>query len=160
MLFTSIEFFIFFLFVFIFQWYIHPLFAKANDEQQSYSLHIFLLLASYYFYMSWDYRFGALILISTLIDFFLAIQIENTEVKSKRKFYLVISLFLNLICILGFFKYYNFFARSINSTAGNFGYSSFFPILNIILPVGISFFTFQSLSYTIDVYRKIIPVER
>lgn len=160
MLFTSIEFFIFFAFVFIFQWYIHPFFVKTEDENQSISLHIFLLIASYYFYMSWDYRFGALILISTLIDFYLAIQIENTEVLYKRKLFLILSLFLNLVCILGFFKYYNFFARSINSAGGYFGSSSIFPILNIILPVGISFFTFQSLSYTIDVYRKIIPVER
>ena len=160
MLFTSIEFFIFFGLVFIFQWYIHPLFSKEDGNDQSTSLHVFLLVASYYFYMSWDYRFGALILISTLIDYYLAIQIFNTENIRMRKLYLLSSLILNLVCILGFFKYYNFFARSLNGVAGNLGYSPFAPILDIILPVGISFFTFQSLSYTIDVYRKVIPVEK
>ncbi|MBK8395774.1 MAG: MBOAT family protein [Leptospiraceae bacterium] len=160
MLFTSIEFFLFFGLVFIFQWYIHPLFSKGDEKEQSTSLHIFLLLASYYFYMSWDYRFGVLILISTLIDYYLALQIAKTDKIRAKKLYLLSSLILNLVCILGFFKYYNFFANSLNATAGNLGYSSIAPILNIILPVGISFFTFQSLSYTIDVYRNIIPAEK
>jgi D-alanyl-lipoteichoic acid acyltransferase DltB (MBOAT superfamily) len=160
MLFTSVEFFIFFGLVFFYQWYVHPLFSKEEGNDQSISLHVFLLLASYYFYMSWDYRFGALILISTLIDYFLAIEIDKTEKQSHRKLYLILSLVLNLVCILGFFKYYNFFAHSINLAGESLGYPPFVPILNIILPVGISFFTFQSLSYTIDVYRKIIPVEK
>lgn len=159
MLFTSVEFFIFFALVFFYQWYVHPLFSNEEQKEDT-SLHVFLLIASYYFYMSWDYRFGALILISTLIDYFLAIEIGKTEVEKKRKFYLILSLVLNLGCILGFFKYYNFLAHSINSASEAVGYSAFAPILNIILPVGISFFTFQSLSYTIDVYRKVIPVEK
>jgi alginate O-acetyltransferase complex protein AlgI len=160
MLFTSVEFFIFFGLVFFYQWYVHPLFTKKDGDEPSTSLHVFLLIASYYFYMSWDYRFGALILISTLIDYVLAIEIGKTEDQSKRKFFLILSLFLNLGCILGFFKYYNFLAHSFNTAGETLGYSPFVPILNIILPVGISFFTFQSLSYTIDVYRKVIPVEK
>ncbi len=160
MLFTSVEFFLFFGVVFFYQWYVNPLFSKEEGDTQSTSLHVFLLLASYYFYMSWDYRFGALILISTLIDYFLAIEISKTENLRSRRFFLLLSLILNLVCILGFFKYYNFFANSVNIAAGNIGYSPVAPILNIILPVGISFFTFQSLSYTIDVYRKVIPEER
>jgi hypothetical protein len=138
MLFTSVEFFIFFALVFFYQWYVHPLFSNEEQKEDT-SLHVFLLIASYYFYMSWDYRFGALILISTLIDYFLAIEIGKTEVEKKRKFYLILSLVLNLGCILGFFKYYNFLAHSINSASEAVGYSAFAPILNIILPVGITF---------------------
>jgi D-alanyl-lipoteichoic acid acyltransferase DltB (MBOAT superfamily) len=106
--------------------------------------------------MSWDYRFGALILISTIIDFILALQIEKESRNKIRLLYLNLSLFLNLICILGFFKYYDFFAKSINYLNG----SETIPVLHIILPVGISFFTFQSLSYTIDVYRGELKAEK
>lgn len=112
--------------------------------------------------MSWDWRFGGLILLSTIIDYYIAIKIDETPEQNKRKFFLNLSLILNLICILGFFKYYNFLAGSINQLAILLGFGSggIIPILSITLPVGISFFTFQSLSYTIDVYRRIIPVEK
>lgn len=112
------------------------------------------------FYMSWNYRFGALIFISTVIDYYLAIRITETDSKKQKKTFLYISVFLNLVCILGFFKYYNFFSENINLFLSLFGFKSPFPLLHIVLPVGISFFTFQSLSYTIDVYREIIPCER
>ncbi len=110
--------------------------------------------------MSWDYRFGALILVSTLVDFILAIYIEKTEDESKRLHLLQISLFLNLVAILGFFKYYHFITGNINSIFTLFGFEKAIPELKILLPVGVSFFTFQSMSYTIDVYRKEIHVEK
>ena len=110
--------------------------------------------------MSWDYRFGALIFISTLIDYILAISIEKSEEHSKRFNLLQISLFLNLVAILGFFKYYNFACDNVNSLFFLLGFEKPLPELKIILPVGVSFFTFQSMSYTIDVYRKEIQVEK
>ncbi len=152
MIFSELEYFLFFGFVFFIYWYLLPIFSKDRN----FLFQGFLLFVSYYFYMSWDYRFGSLILLSTLIDFVLAIYINESDSKNKRLFFLYLSLFLNLICVLGFFKYYLFFANSINQILGN----KYLPILEIILPVGISFFTFQSMSYTIDVYRKEIPVEK
>jgi alginate O-acetyltransferase complex protein AlgI len=110
--------------------------------------------------MSWDYRFGALILLSTLVDYYLAIQIDSSKNQRHREIYLKISLGLNLIAILGFFKYYNFITENISSVFTLFGYNSSVPELKIILPVGISFFTFQSMSYTIDVYKREIQVEK
>jgi alginate O-acetyltransferase complex protein AlgI len=110
--------------------------------------------------MSWDYRFGALIFVSTIVDYILAIYIEKTEVQSKRFNLLQISLILNLVAILGFFKYYNFASDNVNSLFILFGFEKALPELKIILPVGVSFFTFQSMSYTIDVYRKEIEVEK
>lgn len=110
--------------------------------------------------MSWDYRFGGLILLSTVIDYFLAILISEAKSKEVSKYYLILSLFLNLVCILGFFKYYNFLSDSANLFLKDIGYSPLLPVLNVVLPVGVSFFTFQSLSYTIDVYRGVIPCEK
>ena len=152
MIFSDLEYFLFFGIIFFVYWYVLPIFSKDRN----FLFQGFLLFVSYYFYMSWDYRFGSLIFLSTLIDFVLAILIEKSESKPKKLFFLNLSLFLNLICILGFFKYYKFFATAIKLSLGK----EYFPILDIILPVGISFFTFQSMSYTIDVYRKEIPVEK
>ncbi len=110
--------------------------------------------------MSWDYRFGALILLSTCIDYFVGLSLGKTEKQSSRLILLYFSLITNLVLILGFFKYYNFFASTTNSVSGIIGSGNLLPILDIILPAGISFFTFQSLSYTIDVYRREIPFEQ
>lgn len=118
-----------------------------------------LLFASYYFYMSWDWRFGSLILISTLIDFWACKAIEDHSAQSKRKFYLLLSIAVNL-GILAIFKYLNFFIDSVSDLLGLFGIDTGLGPLHIILPVGISFFTFQSMSHTIDVYRREIPAER
>ncbi len=164
MIFSDFEYFLFFLFVFFSVWYLFPALFKDEKKEQR-ILHVFLLIVSYFFYMSWDYRFGALILLSTFIDYFVGWKLGNTENPRARLALLYFSLITNLICILGFFKYYNFVAASINAIGGSsFGDASavtpILPILNIILPAGISFFTFQSLSYTIDVYRKEIPSER
>jgi alginate O-acetyltransferase complex protein AlgI len=109
----------------------------------------FLLFASYFFYGYWDWRFLGLLIFSSIMDFFLAQKIHATNDPSKKKNWLIISIILNLT-ILGFFKYFNFFVDSFQHV---FGVELNSLHLNIILPVGISFYTFQSLSYTFDVYR-------
>ena len=114
---------------------------------------IFLLVVSYFFYGYWDYRFCSLLLLSTVIDYFTGKYIYLSDDNNLRKRFLYISLLTNL-GLLGFFKYFNFFITSFNSTIGVFGYQLDFLHINIILPVGISFYTFQTLTYTIDIYRK------
>ena len=109
---------------------------------------VVLLLASYYFYMRWDPRFALLILASTVLDYILGIAI-STGSPAKKRGLLVVSIVANLT-ILGFFKYYNFF---VSSFAALFGLSEQSAVLQIVLPVGISFYTFKSMSYTIDVYH-------
>lgn len=116
-----------------------------------------LLVASYVFYGWWDFRFLSLIWISTGVDYILGLLLEKEERPGRRKFYLVVSLVSNL-GILGFFKYYDFFIESANPFFGYLGFSV--STLNVLLPVGISFYTFQTLSYTIDVYRRHMPATR
>lgn len=106
-----------------------------------------LLGASYLFYAYWDVRFLALIWFSTAVDFVAGWQIGHSQTQAQRKMWLGVSLLLNL-GTLGFFKYYNFFTDSFNDLL------DVFPELNIILPIGISFYTFQSMSYTIDIFRN------
>lgn len=144
MLFNSIDFAIFLPLVFGAFW----LLPKRSDWQNS-----ILLLASLVFYGWWDYRFLSLILFSTVVDFTIGQQIHRTNAKGKRKMLLGISLFTNL-GLLGFFKYFNFFQNSFIQAFTFFGQNLEGFSLTIILPVGISFYTFQTLSYTIDVYRK------
>jgi D-alanyl-lipoteichoic acid acyltransferase DltB (MBOAT superfamily) len=118
---------------------------------------VFLLTASYFFYGYWDWRFLGLILVSTLLDFFVGRALHGTSTKSRRKLLLFCSAAGNL-GILGFFKYYDFFVDSFAVLAAQFGFQLDYLHLNLILPVGISFYTFQSLSYTIDIYRgKLTP---
>ncbi len=112
-----------------------------------------LLIASYFFYGCWDWRFLSLILISSITDYFCGLQIEKYDEKIDRRKFVLISLFINL-GILAFFKYFNFFVDNFIALVSIFGIHPDIRILNIILPVGISFYTFQTLSYTIDVYRK------
>lgn len=112
-----------------------------------------MLFASYLFYGWWDYRFLSLIFISSVLDYNLGIAMDKTENQKKRKSFLYLSLIGNL-GILGFFKYYNFFVQSFIDTFSSVGIHLNASTLNIILPVGISFYTFQTLSYTIDIYRK------
>jgi alginate O-acetyltransferase complex protein AlgI len=116
---------------------------------------VLLLGASYFFYMWWNPRLIVLILTSTVIDYFLGILLE-TSPTNWRKSLLIVSLIVNL-GILGFFKYYNFFAASLASLLG-WPPDSF--ALHIILPIGVSFYTFASLSYTIDIYRRKITAVR
>ncbi|WP_442264572.1 MBOAT family O-acyltransferase [Tenacibaculum sp. ZS6-P6] len=145
MLFNSIEFAIYLPIVFILYWFV----INRNLKLQN-SL---LVIASYVFYGWWDWRFLSLIFFSSCVDYFIGIGFSNTKNKRKRKFLLWISIFINL-GFLGFFKYFNFFIESFAETFTMLGKPIEVNRLNIILPVGISFYTFQTLSYSIDIYRK------
>lgn len=145
MFFNSIDFAIFLPLVFIIYWIV----SGKNIKLQN----IIVAIASYIFYGWWDYRFLALILFSTLVDYAIGISIHKQEDRLKRKLLLYISIITN-IGFLGFFKYYNFFVDNFCLAFTFFGSEIKANSLNIILPVGISFYTFQTLSYTIDVYRK------
>ena len=114
---------------------------------------VFMLAASYLFYGWWDWRFLSLIVLSTTIDYFVGKRLGAENNNKKRKILLIISVVTNLT-ILGTFKYLGFFAESFSELVQNFGITPDWPTLNLILPIGISFYTFQSLSYTIDVYRN------
>jgi alginate O-acetyltransferase complex protein AlgI len=148
MLFNSIGFLIFLPIVLFLHWYIGKTVKRQN---------ILLLLASYFFYACWDWRFLFLLVFSTLLDYYSGIKIHEAGSKAKAKQWLFISVIINL-GFLGVFKYYDFF---ITSMADALGYLSFHPsiwTLRIILPVGISFYTFHGLSYVIDIYyRKVNP---
>lgn len=117
-----------------------------------------LLVASYYFYMNWNPVYALLMLFSTVVTFACSILVEK-EVFGKRKMWVAASLIINL-AILFFFKYYNFVASSVTDLFSAMGIGAKMSTLNILLPVGISFYTFQALGYTIDVYRKNIPCEK
>ncbi len=117
-----------------------------------------LLIASYYFYMCWKPEYIFLIMTSTLVDYYAGLQMGKTNEKSKRKKYLHLSLIVNLGLLFGF-KYFNFFDHNINDAFQYFNIFYRFPEYNILLPIGISFYTFQTLSYTIDVYRGITKPE-
>jgi len=120
---------------------------------------ILCLLGSYFFYGWWDYRFLSLILISTCIDYFVGLTLDGEEDQGKRKRLLLTSMIANL-GFLAFFKYFNFFETSFVAMMNDLGMQAHPSTLKIILPVGISFYTFQSMSYTIDVYWRKIKVER
>ena len=117
------------------------------------------LIASYFFYGYWDWRFLSLIVFSTCLDYFLGLAIARNEDEKIRKRYLIISMMVNL-GFLGFFKYFNFFIDSFRGMMYDIGLHLNYDTLDIILPVGISFYTFQSMSYTIDVYKRQIPIEQ
>lgn len=148
MLFTQLEFPIFFLVVLVAAWCC----------RQRVPRNTLLLAASYYFYAYWDVRFCGLLVLSTVVDFFVAKSIANSSRRSVQRWLLVLSLVVNL-GVLAFFKYFNFFIESARPLLQALGLSG--ETLNIILPVGVSFYTFQTLSYTIDVYRGTLkPVNR
>lgn len=114
---------------------------------------ILLLIASYYFYMCWNYKYIVLIMVSTVVDYCAGILIYRTDKKLPRKLLLLASLFTNL-GLLFFFKYFNFFGESINAVFDRFNIFYHVPAYHFLLPVGISFYTFQTLSYTIDIYKR------
>ena len=146
MLFNSIEYFFFFIIVIILYW------SLANKKLIFQNT--LLLIASYVFYGWWDYRFLALIFISSLIDFYISKWIYTSGNINKKKFLLSLSLIFNL-GLLAFFKYFNFFIDSWVNLLQGLGYHvNSTTTLSIILPVGISFYTFQTLSYTLDIYYK------
>jgi len=111
-----------------------------------------LIIASYYFYCCWDWRFAVLIVLSTLVDYCAGLFIHHAKTARARKIWLMTSLIINLGC-LGFFKYCDFFIDNFRTLMASAGIDVPLQPLQIILPVGISFYTFQTLSYTLDIYR-------
>ncbi|MBC6997993.1 MBOAT family protein [Cytophaga sp. FL35] len=151
MLFNSIEFAIFIPIVFFLYWFVF----NKNIKFQN----LLIVIASYIFYGWWDWRFLSLIAFSTIVDFSVGIGLSKSEKKLNRKILLWTSIIVNL-GFLGYFKYYNFFVDNFITAFSFFGYRPNLNSLNILLPVGISFYTFQTLSYTIDIYRnKLTPTK-
>ncbi len=148
MLFNSFQ----FLFFFIFVWAL-VLVTRGTVRR------VIILIASYYFYMCWSTRYIWVIWGITLLDYVAGLQIEKAEKPSLRRFYLYLSLFCN-IGLLVFFKYFNFLTGSVGSGARLFGIHYDPPLMSILLPVGLSFHTFQAMSYTIEVYRRKVPAEK
>ena len=145
MLFNSIDFAVFLPIVFLLYW----LLANKSLKLQN----ALIVLASYLFYGWWDWRFLSLILFSTLVDYTIGRKLKSEKNQTKRKILLWTSIFVNL-GFLGFFKYANFFLDNFTAAFSFFGSEIATHSLDIILPVGISFYTFQTLSYTIDVYKQ------
>lgn len=151
MLFNSIGFLVFLPVVFILYWFV---FNKKYQHQN-----LLVLVASFYFYACWDWRFLFLLMFSIGLDFLSGIQIEKSKTNKEAAFWLTLSIVINL-GFLGFFKYYNFFVGSFADLLGGFGFKANVWLLHIVLPVGISFYTFHGLSYVIDIYKKRIKAER
>ncbi|PJZ55376.1 MBOAT family O-acyltransferase [Leptospira barantonii] len=157
--FTTPQYFLFFAIVWCVRWVLAAIYPKKNSL-----VLYFLLSVSYFFYLSWDYRFGALILFTTALDYFVGLGLGAQNAQGTRenlrmrRVLLFLSLFGNL-SVLGFFKYFHFFTDSFLALFHSLGWNVSTPALKVILPVGISFYTFQSLSYSIDVYRKQIEPE-
>ncbi len=145
MIFNSLEFFIFLPIIFLLYWFVVSKKLKLQN--------VLLLVASYVFYGWWDWRFLSLIIFSSFVDYHCGLQIAKIEQQKFRKRWLIFSMLVNL-GFLGVFKYFNFFSNSLKEAFSNIGYEFDVLTLNVILPVGISFYTFQTMSYTIDVYRK------
>ena len=133
----------------IFMLLVYPTYLLLSHRWQNHML----LVASYFFYGIWDWRFLSLLMWSTVIDYWVSHQIQRTTDQKLRFRYLLISLVSDLT-ILGIFKYLGFFVDSAAKLLETLGFQAHLPVLSIILPVGISFYTFQTLSYVIDVYRK------
>ncbi len=136
------------LFVFFFAG-VYLIYLCLNHQWQN----RFLLVASYVFYGAWDYRFLSLIFLSTCVDYFVAIAIRDSADSRRKKQLLTLSIAINL-GILGFFKYFNFFADSLYRLSESLGLNVNQPLLTVILPVGISFYTFQTISYSVDVFKE------
>ncbi|MFK5948632.1 MAG: MBOAT family O-acyltransferase [Methylococcales bacterium] len=144
MIFSSLDFLLFFVFVLVF--------LKILENRSEDSKKLFLLVVSYYFYAYWDWRFLSLILLNTAISYIAGKYIYLYKDNDKyKKLFLTISV-VSSLTILGVFKYYNFFIDSLNTALSL--EATPLSTMNIILPLGISFYTFQTLSYTIDIYRK------
>ncbi|MFG4004758.1 MBOAT family O-acyltransferase [Flavobacterium aquidurense] len=150
MFFNSLAFAVFLPIVFFLYWFV---FNKTKSTQNA-----LLIVASYYFYSCWDWRFLFLLVFSTFLDYYTGIQIEKGKSDRSRKFWFWLSVLTNL-GFLGIFKYYNFFAASFSELLNSVGIQASPILLNVILPVGISFYTFHGLSYVIDIYLKRIKAE-
>jgi alginate O-acetyltransferase complex protein AlgI len=150
-LFNSINFAIFLPVVFVLYWFA----TKGNLKYQN----ILLLVSSYFFYACWDWRFLFLLVFSTVLDYFTGIKMEEARNQKIKKFWFWLSISINL-GFLGVFKYYNFFAESFAEAISHVGLQFNPWTLNVILPVGISFYTFHGLSYVIDIYKNRIKAEK
>jgi alginate O-acetyltransferase complex protein AlgI len=151
MLFNSLTYAVFLPLVFIIYWKV----LNRNLKAQNF----FMIIAGYVFYGWWDWRFLSLLIFSTFFDYILGLKIFQAQTIAKRKAYLIGSILINL-GLLGTFKYFNFFVDSFVTLFQHIGITLEKRSLNVILPVGISFYTFQSMSYTIDLYRKKIEPTR
>jgi D-alanyl-lipoteichoic acid acyltransferase DltB (MBOAT superfamily) len=143
MLFNTLQFGLFFLLVFVLYWFV----TRRSLRLQN----VMLLVASYYFYAYWSKRFVLLLIFSTALDYFSGLQIDRSRSRKGKRFWLALSITINL-GFLGLFKYYNFFAESFAHLVGQFGLGAHPFFLSVVLPVGISFYTFHGLSYVIDIY--------
>lgn len=151
MLFNSVSFAIFLPIVFIFYWFV----TNKNLRNQN----VLLLASSYFFYACWDWRFLFLLIFSTGLDYFTGLKMAEARNKHQKKFWFWLSICVN-VGFLGFFKYYNFFAASFAEAVSNIGLRVDPWILKVVLPVGISFYTFHGLSYVIDIYKERIKPEK
>lgn len=151
MLFNSLAFALFLPIVFALYWMLR----KKPLHWQN----LLLMAASYFFYACWDWRFLFLLIFSTGLDYYTGLKVSASEKPAVRKFWFWLSIVVNL-GFLGIFKYYNFFAESLSEAVGALGWKLGYVELNIILPVGISFYTFHGLSYVIDIYKNRISPEK
>jgi alginate O-acetyltransferase complex protein AlgI len=150
MLFPTLAFGIFFLFVYFTAWSLD----RENGRRK-----IFLLLASWFFYAQWDWRFVGLLIASAILNWGVAALIASSDRPGRRKWLVALGVAINLT-ILGFFKYYGFFVEQAIELLNQFGWERDAPLLQIVLPIGISFFTFQGISYVVDVHRGKTPPAR
>tara|TARA_R110000824_G_scaffold390760_2_gene587470 strand:+ start:148997 stop:150445 length:1449 start_codon:yes stop_codon:yes gene_type:complete len=150
MLFPTLTFGIFFLIVFTVSWGMRwsPIPRKW-----------FLVAASYFFYGWWDWRFAFLLFGTTLVNYLAGLALGRLAHDGSRKFVVALTVIVDL-GVLAFFKYFDFFLTSLDSLLSSLGLSRDLPFMEVILPVGISFFTFQGISYVVDVYRRQIPAEK
>ena len=151
MVFNSFNFLLFLPIVFALYWIL----AKSSSKSQN----ILLLVSSYFFYACWDYRFLFLLMFSTFLDYFTGIKMHEATSQKGKKFWFWLSVGINL-GFLGIFKYYNFFIGSFQELLEGFGFQANFWTISVILPVGISFYTFHGLSYVIDIYNDKIKPEK
>lgn len=129
-----------------------PIMLLAYWSTSGRTRRLVMLAGSYFFYSWWDWRFTSLLILSTVVDFYCGLAMQRSETDSRKKRLLCISVITNL-GILMTFKYFDFFIGSMQSMMSSFGMNASLPVLNVVLPMGISFYTFQTLSYSIDVYR-------
>ncbi|MFN8309473.1 MAG: MBOAT family O-acyltransferase [Chitinophagales bacterium] len=151
MLFNSLHFAIFLPVVFVLYWFV----TNKNLKLQN----ILLLISSYFFYACWDWRFLFLLIFSTFLDYYTGIKMSDAPNQSDRKKWFWLSVLIN-VGFLGVFKYYNFFAQSFAEAIAQLGFQVHPYTIKVILPVGISFYTFHGLSYVIDIYRGRIKAEK
>jgi D-alanyl-lipoteichoic acid acyltransferase DltB (MBOAT superfamily) len=148
MLFPTISFAAFFTVVFVTSWALMRYPARWRW---------FMLAASYFFYGFWNWRFVGLLVVSTVVNQVLAVRLGRSTDDRRRRMVLIAAVVFNL-GLLGYFKYYGFFAESVISTFEALGIGGSLPLIQVTLPVGISFFTFQALTYVIDIYRRKLDV--